>query len=176
MMWEDAAIIELFWQRDQQAILRAQEKYGAQCHSLARNILHSYEDAEECVNDTWMRAWNTMPQNRPSHLGAYLGRIVRNLALDLWRRGRAQKRGAGLESMLAELDECIPARETTEQQAEARELARLLERWLDGLPREDRILFVRRYWYGEPAGKQAKRLWTLRQRLKVYLEQEGVTL
>lgn len=173
---EDTAIIDLYWARSQQAIAASEEKYGPYCHTIARRILDREEDAEECVNDTWMRAWNTMPQNRPSHLGAYLGRIVRNLALDLWRRGRAQKRGAGLESMLAELDECVPARETTEQQAEARELIRMLERWLDSLPREDRILFVRRYWYGEPAGKQAKRLWTLRQRLKVYLEQEGVTL
>lgn len=173
---DDRAIVELYHRREERAIAETDKKYGGLCRSIALRLLGVREDAEECVNDTWMRAWNTMPQNRPSHLGAYLGRIVRNLALDLWRRGRAQKRGAGLESMLAELDECVPARETTEQRAEARELARLLERWLDGLPREDRILFVRRYWYGEPAGKQAKRLWTLRQRLKVYLEQEGVTL
>ncbi len=175
-MWEDCAIVELYWNRDQTAILRSQEKYGPQCHTLAHNILHSQEDAEECVNDTWLKAWTTMPQNRPDHLGAYLGRIVRNLALDRWRRGRAQKRGAGLDAMLAELDECIPAKETTEEQVEARELTRLLERWLDSLPQEDRVLFVRRYWYGEPAGKHVKRLWRLRQKLKVYLEQEGVPL
>ena len=79
-------------------------------------------------------------------------------------------------AMLAELDECIPAKETTEEQVEARELTRLLERWLDSLPQEDRVLFVRRYWYGEPAGKHVKRLWRLRQKLKAYLEQEGVPL
>lgn len=78
--------------------------------------------------------------------------------------------------MLAELDECVPAGETTEERVEARELKRLLERWLDSLSYEERALFIRRYWYGEPAGKQAKRLWTLRQKLKAYLEQEGVTL
>lgn len=173
---DDNEIIELFFARDEGAIQAVQERYGAYCAAVAQNILDDRGAAEECVNDTWLKAWTTMPQNRPDHLGAYLGRIVRNLALDRWRRGRAQKRGAGLDAMLAELDECIPAKETTEEQVEARELTRLLERWLDSLPQEDRVLFVRRYWYGEPAGKHVKRLWRLRQKLKAYLEQEGVPL
>ena len=173
---EDSQIIDLYWNRDQQAIEETADKYGGLLTRISQNILRSPRDAEECVNDTWLKAWTTMPQNRPDHLGAYLGRIVRNLALDRWRRGRAQKRGAGLDAMLAELDECIPAKETTEEQVEARELTRLLERWLDSLPQEDRVLFVRRYWYGEPAGKHVKRLWRLRQKLKAYLEQEGVPL
>lgn len=173
---EDSRIIDLFFQRSGDAVAALSGKYANYCYTIAYNILSSAEDAEECVNDTWLKAWTTMPQNRPDHLGAYLGRIVRNLALDRWRRGRAQKRGAGLDAMLAELDECIPAKETTEEQVEARELTRLLERWLDSLPQEDRVLFVRRYWYGEPAGKHVKRLWRLRQKLKAYLEQEGVPL
>lgn len=173
---DDNEIIELFFARDECAIESASRVYGAYCTAIAKNILDDQGAAEECVNDTWLKAWTTMPQNRPDHLGAYLGRIVRNLALDRWRRGRAQKRGAGLDAMLAELDECIPAKETTEEQVEARELTRLLERWLDSLPQEDRVLFVRRYWYGEPAGKHVKRLWRLRQKLKAYLEQEGVPL
>lgn len=173
---DDCTIVNLYWSRNPEAISRSCEKYGNYCRAVARNILPDRRDTEECVNDTWLKAWTTMPQNRPDHLGAYLGRIVRNLALDRWRRGRAQKRGAGLDAMLAELDECIPAKETTEEQVEARELTRLLERWLDSLPQENRVLFVRRYWYGEPAGKHVKRLWRLRQKLKAYLEQEGVPL
>lgn len=173
---DDRAIVELYHRREERAIAETDKKYGGLCRSIALRLLGVREDAEECVNDTWLKAWTTMPQNRPDHLGAYLGRIVRNLALDRWRRGRAQKRGAGLDAMLAELDECIPAKETTEEQVEARELTRLLERWLDSLPQEDRVLFVRRYWYGEPAGKHVKRLWRLRQKLKAYLEQEGVPL
>ena len=92
---EDSAIVALYWQRDQQAITASDEKYGALCRGLSWNILESREDAEECVNDTWHRAWNTMPPQRPVSLRAYLARIVRNLSIDRYRLRRSQKRGGG---------------------------------------------------------------------------------
>ena len=94
---EDSAIIDLYWARDQYAITASDEKYGALCRGLSQNILSSREDAEECVNDTWHRAWDTMPPQRPGSLRAYLAKIVRNLSIDRWRARRAEKRGEGRE-------------------------------------------------------------------------------
>ena len=105
---EDSGIIALYWQRDQRAISETDSKYGLFCRSLAQRILSSREDAEECVNDTWHRAWNTMPPERPRSLRAYLARIARNLSIDRWRKQSAQKRG-GKEMIFAldELGECM---------------------------------------------------------------------
>ena len=184
---EDTAIVELYWARDQRAITASDEKYGGLCRSLSFHILASREDAEECVNDTWHRAWDTMPPQRPASLGAYLCRIVRNLSLDRWRARRAEKRGAGAEALVLELEDCVPAAPSAEAAWEARETAAAVERWLDGLPPEDRWLFLRRYWYGErvdalarqlsatPNGT-AQRLRRLRASLRRALEQEGVRL
>ena len=105
---DDAAIIELYWARDEDAIVQTQQKYGPYCRTIAKNILGVPEDAEECVSDTWHRAWNAMPPQRPDSLGAFLGRIVRNLSISRWRRERAQKRYAGLEEQLSELEDCPP--------------------------------------------------------------------
>ena len=184
---EVAAIIALYWARDQQAIAETEEKYGPFCRQVAWNILTVREDMEECVNDTYHQAWITMPPQRPGSLRAYLGRIVRNLALDLWRRNHAQKRGSGMEQLLSELEDCVPARQTVEQAVEVRELSELISRWLKGLPPREAALFVRRYWNGEsltalaaqagePANRLSQRLLRLRKSLRKTLEQEGVTL
>jgi RNA polymerase sigma-70 factor (ECF subfamily) len=184
---EDAAIIGLYWARDQRAIAETDEKYGPFCRRMALNILTVREDAEECVNDAYHQAWNTMPPQRPDSLRAYLGRIVRNLSLDLWRRNHAQKRDRGMEQLLGELEDCVPARQSVEQDVEAAELTRLLARWLEGLPPRDRALFLRRYWNGEPvtaiaaaagepANRVSQRLARLRKRLRNTLEREGITL
>ena len=184
---EDAAIVELYWDRDQRAITASDEKYGGLCRSLSHNILASREDAEECVNDTWHRAWDTMPPQRPSSLRAYLCRIVRNLSIDRWRAARSQKRGEGLGQLVLELEDCVPAGPSAEEAWEARETAAAVDRWLDALAQTDRMLFVRRYWYGErvdqlaarfgytPNGA-AQRLRRLRDGLRRALEQEGVKL
>ena len=184
---EDGAIIELYWQRDQQAITASDQKYGGLCRSLSQNILDSREDAEECVNDTWHRAWITMPPQRPGSLGAYLARITRNLSIDRWRSRRSQKRGAGMEALVLELEDCVPAVPSAEAEFEAREVAAAIDRWLDTLGREDRAAFVRRYWYAERVDELARqfgctpqqmagRLFRLRGGLRRALEREGVSL
>ena len=184
---DDHSIIDLYWARDPRAIAESERKYAAFCGVLARNILPVAQDAEECVNDTWHRAWETIPPQRPENLRAYLGRIVRNLAIDRWRRNTAQKRGEGLEVLLSELEGCIPGGVLPEQELERKELTQLLERWLDTLTREERAMFLRRYWYGtavqELAGqwhcspnRMAQRLFRLRKKLRSYLEAQGVAL
>ena len=117
---DDTQIIDLYWDRDQGAITATAGKYGSFLHALSWNILRSHHDAEECVNDTYFRAWNAIPPERPSALRAWLGRITRNLSLDRWKAGRTQSRGAGMETLLGELDECIPDHRGPEQAADER--------------------------------------------------------
>ena len=133
---EDAAIVKLYWDRDQQAIAASDEKYGPLCRTLSFRIVNSREDAEECVNDTWHRAWDTMPPQRPDSLRAYLCRIVRNLSISRYRARRSQKRGEGMEVLLSELEDCVPAVPSAEEAWENREIAAVIDRWLDGLERE----------------------------------------
>ena len=147
---EDCDIIELYWQRDQSAIAETSEKYGGFLWSIAWNVLRSHGDAEECVNDTYLRTWNAIPPARPSAFRAWLGRITRNLSLDRWKQSRAEKRGGnGMEVLLGELDQCIPAPHGTEQALEDREIAGLISAFLRTLPQEPRLMFLRRYWYGQ---------------------------
>lgn len=183
---EDARIIELYNARDEAAIRETDVKYGAYCHGIAQNLLGVREDAEECVSDTWHAAWETIPPERPRSLKTYLGRIVRNLSISRWRREHAQKRG-GLDVLLSELDECVPAPQDVEREVELRALTRSIERWLDTLGEGDRSLFIRRYWYGEGVSALAaecgvtprqltQRLRRLRQKLRARLEMEGETI
>lgn len=184
---EDSAIIALYHDRNEQAIAQKAQKYGRYCHRIALNLLGIREDAQECVNDTWLAAWDRMPPERPQALRAFLGRLVRNLSITRYRAAHAQKRYAGLEVMLSELEECIPAPDTVERTLESQALAELLSDWLEGLDGEDRALFLRRYWYGDAVQALAKkcgqspnwvaqRLRRLRQKLRFTLEAEGVAL
>ncbi len=184
---EDEAIIGLYWARDEGAIAASDEKYGRLCRKLSLDILDSREDAEECVNDTWRRAWDTIPPQRPGSLRAYLARIARNLSIDRWRARRAEKRGGGLDALLEELEDCLPAAPSAEEAAEARETAQAIDRWLDGLSPADRTAFLRRYWYGQRVDRvakqagcspnsMAKRLGRLRDGLRRALEQEGIVV
>lgn len=185
---EDSRIVQLYWDRDQEAIPATSEKYGSYCGSIARNILGSREDAEECVNDTWLRAWNAIPPARPSPLRAFLGRITRNLSLDRFRAGRATKRGGGrMEVLLDELGQCLPAGGSVEGDFDARETAAVITRFLDGLPPVQRQMFLRRYWFGDGVDDIARRfamregtvksgLHRLREKLRRVLEEEGVAL
>ena len=182
---EDSEIVALYWQRDERAIAETDGKYGPFCRAMARNLLGSPEDAEECVSDTWMEAWNSMPEERPELLRPWLGRVLRMNAIDRWRKNRRQKRFGGVEDLVLELEDCVPATSDGPQQAlEASELGELLRRWLDGLGREDRRLFLRRYWYGDGVSALAKDLgWgesrvktalhRLRKGLREHLEKEG---
>ncbi len=106
---EDPQIVELYWQRDETAIAETDAEYGGFCRRIAQNLLGIREDAEECVNDVYGEAWSSMPTERPEKLRAWLGRVVRNISIDRWRQNHAQKRYAGMESLLSELDECVPA-------------------------------------------------------------------
>lgn len=183
---EDETIIELYWKRDEAAITETADKYGAFCHRIALNILRIASDAEECVNDTWHAAWRSMPPERPGSLRAFLGRITRNLSLDRWRSAHAARRG-GMDMLLSELDEALPAPGTVEQQIEQNRLSAIISDWLASLSADDCALFVRRYWYGDEVKVLAaalgrspntvtKRLGRLRQSLRVHLEREGAEL
>ena len=184
---EDIQIIELYWQRNEQAITETSSKYGMFCFSIARNSLSIHEDAEECVNDTYHQVWNVIPPQRPNKFRPWLGKIVRNIALNLWNKNHTQKRYAGMTELLSELEDCIPASQTVEAEIEEKELAEHIDRWLRSLDREDRILFVRRYWNGVPlcdlaseigmaSGKLAQRMYRLRISLKAALEKEDIHL
>ena len=184
---EDSKIIELYWQRNETAITETARKYGTFCHGIAINLLHVKEDAEECLNDTYHTAWNSMPPQKPDKLRAWLGKVVRNLSLALWNKNHRQKRYGGMTELLDELEECIPSSETVERTIEAKELSEVIDRWLMGLSREERALFVRRYWngtslselaslWGSSPNKLAQKMFRLRAGLRAALEKEGITL
>lgn len=182
---EDCAIIDLYWARNPEAIAQTSEKYGNYCRTVARNILPDRRDADECVNDTWLNAWNAMPEDRPSLLAQYLGKITRNLALSRWRNSRAEKRGGGeLPLVLDELSECVSASDAL-QALEAAELEEAVNCFLHSLPERECNLFLRRYWFAESAAEIAKRygmrentvrtiLFRSRKKLLCFLEKEGL--
>ena len=181
---EDSEIVELYWRRDESAVSETEEKYGALCRSVAQNILKSAQDAEECVNDALHQAWTAIPPQRPDRLGAWLGKVTRNLALNAWKRDRTRKRQGGMTALLDELAECVPGPVTVERELERKELAAAIDSWLRGRSKEDRTLFLRRYWYGQrveqvaaQAGcspnRLAQKMYRLRRSLKQTLEKEG---
>lgn len=184
---EDTQIIDLYWNRDQGAIAATAGKYGGFLHTLSWNILRSHHDAEECVNDTYFRAWNAIPPERPGAFRAWLGRIVRNLSIDRWKADRAQRRGIGMEVLLGELDECVPDWQGPEQAAEERVLAEHISAFLRTQSPENRYMFLRRYWYGEDIAAIAKglncgesrvksALFRTRKALRAFLEKEGIAV
>lgn len=182
---EDHEIIDLYWERDQQAIHETAGKYGGFLWNIAWNILRSHGDADECVNDTYLRTWNAIPPARPTAFRAWLGRITRNLSLDRWKLGRALRRGQGAEVLLGELDECIPAPSGLDSTLEDQEIAASISTFLRGLSWENRVMFLRRYWYGDSLasialrlgcgeGKVKSALFRTRKALRTHLEQEGI--
>lgn len=185
---QDSDILNLYWERNEQAITETQKTYGNYCYSIAYHILRDREDADECVNDTWLRAWHAIPPKRPNRLELFLGTITRNLSFDRWKHKNALKRGNGdMELALDELVECVPAVHSTEEAVEAAELERLINGFLYTLPKKECNVFLRRYWYVEEYSEIAKRygmklnsvktsLFRTRAKLRDYLEQEGVVL
>ena len=184
---EDVQIIDLYWLRDESAIRETDVKYGGFCHRMAMNILHSFQDSEECVSDAYGRCWDTMPPQRPGSLRAYVGAIIRNFSISRYRAGHAQKRFSGGDVLLSELAECVPAPENVERTVEAGELGQYISDWLISLDEESRALFIRRYWNGDAVRDLAaelnvrpnalsKRLLRLREGLRRRLEQEGVSV
>ncbi len=156
---DDAKIVSLYWDRDEAAIAASEDKYGAYCSTISYNITASLEDAEECVNETWLRAWNVIPPNKPVRLTAFFGKIVRNLSLDRLRRKNALRRGGSNVCLaLEELQECIPAEHNVEQTVLTNELANTISRFLKTLPERESKLFLRRYFYLQPMELAAKEL------------------
>ena len=154
---DDLRIIELYFDRNEQAITETDTKYGKLCHSIAYNILNNHEDSEECLNDTWLSAWNYMPPKRPSRLAVFVGRITRGLAIDCFRRKHAAKRpDARRTDVCLEMDE-LSLSYTIEDQMAERELIKEIEKFLQKLPEADRDIFIRRYWYLDSIKEIAKR-------------------
>lgn len=142
---EDEKIIELYWERDETAIRESEKKYGKYCYSVAYNILHSFEDSAECVNDTFCGAWNAIPPERPSKLQCFLARITRNIAIDRFRYDNAQKRSAEVETAIDEYWECIPNGDAPI--ADELALKQAINGFLASLDKRTRVIFMRRYWY-----------------------------
>ena len=185
---EDNQIIRLYFDRSEEAISQTAAKYGKYCHTIAYNILHNFEDSEECVNDTYWKAWNIIPPRRPKRLAAFLGRITRNLSLDKYRHYTADKRGSGeLAVALEELGDCISSIGSMGDHTEEIVLVEVLNSFLASLSAEHRKIFMRRYWYvssvkeiaddyGITESKVKMSLLRSRNQLKTVLEKEGIAL
>ena len=182
---EDSRIIDLFFERSEQAVHELELKYGRAVRKLSLNILGDARDAEECAADTYMAVWNSIPPQRPEHLKAYTLAIARNLSLDRYHANSARKRNGSYDLALSELEGCLAAAGDAQTELEARELAKAINRFLAGLSKEDRQLFVCRYYLAEPVkdiaarlnvkgGRVSLRLFRIREKLKNYLEREGL--
>ena len=181
---EDSEIIALYFSRDQRAITETDTKYGTLCRTISLRIVGDSRDAEECVSDTYMKAWNTIPPQKPDSLGAFLGRIVRNISLDCFRRKSAQKR-KGDCIPFEELSECLPERDRSGEFAMNEAVNESLNEFMASLPQEQRIYFMRRYYMGEPLNVIAERygisanklgvmMHRLRKKFKQKLIKDGV--
>ena len=180
---DDNKIVELFWERSADAISETDKKYRPYCHSIAYNILFDEQDAEECINDTWLGAWNAIPPNRPKTLKTFLGKITRRLSLVKLRNQKRQKRGGGEAAVaLEELGECIAASDSVEKTIEEKELAQAVNAFLETLKDTERDVFVCRYWYfasisqiskssGFSETKTKSMLFRIRNKLRAYLEE-----
>lgn len=185
---DDKQILDLYWERSEAAISETSKKYGKYCRYIAFNILHNDEDSEECVNDTYLRAWNSIPPNRPFVLKTFLGKITRNLSLDRYELLNAKKRNGGqMPLVFDEIQECIPSLDSTENIVEEIALTDILNRFLSSLSLEQRKIFMRRYWYLSPIKEIATEygmseskikmsLFRSRNELKKLLEKEGISV
>ena len=185
---KDETIVDLFWRREESAIAETRTKYGRYLTKIAYRILGNLEDCEECVNDTYLKAWNSIPPQRPKTLPVYFGKITRQTAIDCYRRQTSVKRGgAEFEASLDELEECIPAGSTIEIELDGQMLSSVISQYLYTLPQDKRMLFIRRYFYCDSVKVLAKQngcsqskikstLFRMRAGLKEYLEKEGFVI
>ena len=185
---DDSQIIDLYWQRSEDAITETDRKYGPYCRKIAMNVLRSEPDSEECVNDAYLGVWNAIPPQKPTIFSAFIGRITRNIALHRWQKNHAAKRGGGDTAvLLSELEDCLSAPGSPEDTLETRAIGSSISRFLDELPREQRIIFVRRYWYtdqieeiaekmGLSVSKVTSVLFRLRKKLRAHFEKEGISI
>lgn len=184
-MMEDKYIVELYWNRDENAISMTANKYGRYLNSISYNILLNREDALECVNDTYHDAWNSMPPHYPSILSTFLGKIVRRISIDRWRKYQAAKRGGGEVTIaLEELGDCVAGTNDVQMEFERQELINVINQFLRSLPEIERKVFVCRYWYmdsiesiskqfGFSRSKVTSMLYRVREKLRKQLVKEG---
>lgn len=184
---DDRKIIDLYWERDENAIRETAAKYGRLCACLAGNILSCREDSEECVNDTYLAVWNAIPKNRPDRFSVFICRITRNLALKKYEYLTAAKRNPAAATSLDELGDCVSGNDSVESELEAKYIKNAINNFLWQQTAEKRDVFIRRYWYfdsveticqntGFSQSKVKSMLYGLRQKLKKYLESEGITI
>lgn len=184
---DDERIIELFFQRSEQAIQELDHKYGKICQRLSYNILNDWQDAQECINDAYLGAWNAIPPARPAPLLTYLCKIVRNLSLKAYWKKTAGKRSGRYTVAMEEIEACMAGPDTVEAEVETKELTRIIQAFLDTLSTQNRVIFMRRYWFSESyqdiaalVGLTEKnvsvRLARIRQKLKEYLAEKEVLL
>lgn len=183
----DDDIVKLFWARSETAISELSSKFGHYCYTIAYNVLSNYQDAEECVNDTYLTTWTIIPPNQPNNLSAFIGRIIRNIALDKYDYNIAKKRNGTFDALLSELDECISSPADVEKQCSEGEIAACISAFLRKLDYENRNVFLRRYWYSDSVSNIAGRfemseskvksmLFRTRNKLRFFLEKEGIEL
>lgn len=185
---KDDEILNLYFERDEAAITATAEKYGKYCLRVSYNILGNKEDAEECVNNAYLNAWESIPPQRPNNLATYLGKITRNLSINRYNAYNTEKRGKGaMELALAELNECIPDKSSVEESIAESELTRIINEFLLSEPEHKRNIFIRRYWYvysikdiaasyNMSESKVATLLMRMRNELKAHLEKEDIKL
>lgn len=182
---EDEKIIELFFERSEQAIKELDLKYGKVCHNVSYNILHNKQDAEECVNDAYLGTWNAIPPQRPNPLLTFLCKIVRNLSITRHHANTAMKRNSFYDVALEELEGCLASPITVEAEIETDELTRIIDSFLETLSQENRVIFMRRYWFSDTYKQIAERvgitennvsvrLTRIRKQLKEYLTERGI--
>lgn len=184
---DDNRIVALLLERSEQALTALSAKFGGKCHAIAHNVLGNHADAEECVNDALLGVWHSVPPHQPDPLSAYVYRVTRNTAIKRYRANTAAKRNSHYDVALEELEPCLPAAETVEQAVDAVVLSEALNAFLTTLSTDDRVLFLRRYWYADPVTVLAAsagtsphyvsvRLSRIRQKLRTFLEKEGIVV
>ena len=185
---DDEKIVRLYWERNEQAIPATADKYGSYCTAIASNILVNREDVEECVNDTWLGAWHSIPPHRPALLSTFLGKLVRNLSFNRYKYNTSAKRGSGeLPAVLDELSQLVSGKDDVHQQLEHKEITRAVNAFLLTLPQDKRGIFIRRYWHTDSISAIASRynmkenavsvtLNRLRKKLGDYLKERGLYL
>ncbi len=186
-MVDDNTIIQHYLDRDERAITETDEKYGGYCHTIAENILGNREDSKECVNDTYLKTWNSIPPQRPKIFSSFIGRITRNLAINIYNRNRTERRGGGrINLVLDELEECIPDRASETEYTE-NELADAVNDFLAALPERNRKIFMLRYWGAVPVSSIAEKmkmsensvsalLGRIRRKMQKHLSERGVKI
>ncbi len=182
---EDEEIIELFFARSEQAIRELDLKYGKVFHKLSYNILKNESDAAECVNDAYLGTWNTIPPTKPNSLSAFVCQIVRNISVKCYDRKTARKRNSIYDLAMEEIEDCVSSADTVEDEVETKELARIIEGFLDTLSTENRVIFLQRYWFSDSYSDIAKkvgiseksvsvRLARIRKKMREYLVEREV--